>query len=180
MKAIWARNLFRWVLIWFAVQAVAQAATADAFFDTSLGDYAAELKTAKQQGKLGVLLVFEAEGCPFCHRMREQVLNQPAVQQFFRGRFSIFSVDTLGSVTVTDLVGQELTEKAFARSLKIRGTPTFLFIAADGREMARYTGATRDVEEFLALGRYVTEGHWQKTTFEQFYPDGRAARRRSP
>lgn len=183
MKASCIRNLCSWALLWFALQVASQAAaaaTADTFFDVSLGDYAAELKTAKQQGKLGLLLVFEAEGCPFCHRMREQVLSQPGVQQFFRGRFNIFSVDTLGSVMVTDLTGHELTEKAFARSLKVRGTPTFVFVASDGREMARYTGATRDAGEFLAFGRFVVEGHWQKSTFEQFYPEGRAARKKTP
>lgn len=175
------RKLIYLLMIWLAVQAPAQAAaSAEKFFDASLGDFAAELKAAKQQGKLGILLVFEAENCPFCHRMRAQVLNQPQVQAFYRSRFNIYSVDILGSVTVSDFAGQEVAEKAFARSLKVRGTPTFLFISVDGREMARYTGATRDVEEFMALGRYVTEGHWQASTFDQFYPDSRPGRRKTP
>lgn len=162
------RTLLRLVLIWFAALAMAYAAPGDAFFDTSLGDYAAELKTAQQQGKLGVLLVFEAEGCPFCKRMRAQVLSQPDVQQYFRRHFNIFSVDINGSVTVTGPDGKELTEKALSLKLKVRGTPSFFFYAVDGREIARYTGATRDADAFMALGRYVAEGHWQKTTFEQF------------
>lgn len=175
------RTLFRLVLIWFVATAAVrvQAAAGDAFFETSLGDYAAELRAAQQQGKQGVLLVFEAEGCPFCHRMREKVLSRPEVQSFFRQHFTAYSVDILGSVTVTDFSGRETTEKAFARALKVPATPTFLFIGIDGREIARYTGATRDVDEFMALGRYVTEGHWQKTSFAKFYPEGRAAYRGS-
>lgn len=173
------RNLFRFALIWLVALSAVQAAPGDAFFDASLGDYAAELKAARQQGKQGLLLVFEAEGCPFCHRMREQVLSKPDVQRFFRQHFAIYSVDLLGSVTVTDFAGKEATEKSFARSLKIRATPTFLFIGLDGKELARYTGATREVAEFMALGRYVTEGHWQKSTFEQFYPDSRPLHRES-
>lgn len=154
-----------------------RAATGDAFFDASLGDFAAELKAARQQGKLGVLLVFEAEGCPFCHRMRERVLSQATVQQYFRRHFSIFAVDFLGSVTVTDFAGQDVAEKAFARAWKVRGTPTYLFVDLDGRELARYTGATRDVEEFMALGRYVVDGHHRTASFEQFYPASRPSRR---
>ncbi len=146
----------------------AQAAPADAFFETSLGDFAAEIKTAQQQGKVGVLLMVEAEGCPYCRRMREQVLSQPAVQQYFKTHFNSFSLDMLGSVPVTDFTGKEVTEKTFARTLKIRGTPTFLFIAPDGKEMARYTGATKGVDEFMALGHFVADGHWQKMTFDQF------------
>jgi thioredoxin-related protein len=163
------RNLYRFVLIWFSVLTLAHAAPGDSFFETSLGDYAAELKTAQQQGKLGILLVLEAEGCPFCKRMREQVLGRAEVQQYFRKHFNAFSVDINGSVAVTGFDGKELTEKDFARSLKFKGTPSFFFIASDGREMARHTGATRDAETFMALGRFVAEGHWKTTRFDQFH-----------
>jgi thioredoxin-related protein len=162
------RTLSRFILIWFAALAVAHAAPGDAFFDTSLGDYAAELKTAREQGKQGILLVLEAEGCPFCKRMREQIMSRPEVQQYFHRYFNIFSIDINGSVMVTGVDGKEQTEKTFVRGLKFKGTPSFHFIAIDGREMARYTGATRDAETFMALGRYVAEGHWQKMTFEQY------------
>lgn len=158
-------------LLWLGV--TAHAAAGDAFFDASLGDFAAELKSARQEGKLGVLLVFEAEGCPFCHRMREQVLGRPAVQQYFRRHFSIFTVDINGSVTVTDFAGKEVTEKALSLAYKVRGTPTFVFVGVDGQTMARHAGTTRDAEEFLALGRYVVDGHWRNASYEQH----RAAKR---
>ncbi|MEW6512909.1 MAG: thioredoxin family protein [Pseudomonadota bacterium] len=162
------RILSRLLAIWLATLSLALAAPGDAFFDTSLGDYAAELKTAQQQGKQGILLVLEAEGCPFCKRMREQVLSRPEVQQYFRRHFNVFSVDINGSILVTGIDGKEQTEKAFVRGLKFRGTPSFHFFSAEGHEMARHTGATRDAEIFLELGRYVAEGHWRKMTFEQF------------
>ena len=162
------RSVFRLIMIWLTAVTLVHAAPGDAFFDASLGDYAAELKAAQQQGKQGVLLVVESEACPYCKRMREQVLSQTEVQQYFRRHFNSYSVDMNGSVPVTGLDGREMTEKAFVRTLKVRGTPTFLFFAADGREMARYNGATRDAATFLALGRYVAEGHWRKTTFDQY------------
>jgi thioredoxin-related protein len=178
MNSAALRKFLFWIWIGLAcVPLAARAAGADAFFDTSLGDFAAELQTARQQGKLGVLLVFEAEGCPYCRRMHEQVLNQAPVQEFYRRHFNIFAVDFLGSVGITDFAGKELSEKAFARAQRVRGTPTFLFVAPDGREMARYTGATRDAEEFMALGRFVAEGHHARTTFDQYYPASRPARR---
>jgi thioredoxin-related protein len=157
-----------WLFCLPLLAANALAASGDAFFDTSLGDFAAEIRTAQAKGKAGVLLMIEAEGCPYCRRMREKVLSQPAVQQYFRAHFNSFSVDFMGSVPVTDFTGKEVTEKNFARSQRVRGTPTFLFVGPDGKEMARYTGATRDADEFMALGRFVVDGHWQKMTFEQF------------
>jgi len=161
-------NLFRFLFIWLVTLTLAHAAPGDAFFDPTLGDYVAELKAAQQQGKQGILLVVEAEGCPFCKRMREQVLSRPEVQQYFHRHFNVFSLDMNGSVTVSGPDGKEQTEKTLVRTLKVRGTPSFLFFAPDGREMARYSGATRDVETFMALGRFVVEGHWQMMTFDQF------------
>jgi thioredoxin-related protein len=151
--------------------ALAPVAVADAsgFFDSSFGDFKAELATAAKDGKRGVLLMFEAEGCPYCRKMKEQVLNRSEVQTYYRKHFAIIGVDMLGSVTVTDFAGRSTTEKNFAREQRVRGTPTFLFVAADGKEMTRYTGATRDVREFMELGRYVVEGHWRKQDFQQFY-----------
>lgn len=162
------RSLFRCLTLWLVTLTLAHAASGDAFFDTTLGDYAAELRTAQQQGKQGILLVLEAEGCPYCKRMREQVLSRAEVQQYFRRHFGVFSVDINGSVMVIGIDGKEQTEKTFVRSLKFKGTPSFHFFAPDGREMARHTGATRDPETFISLGRYVAEGHWQKSSFEQF------------
>ena len=131
----------------------------------------------KLSGKRGVLLMFEVEGCPYCRRMKEQVLNRADVQNYFRRHFAIFSVDIVGSVAVTDFAGSTVTEKEFARAQRVRGTPTFLFVGTDGREMARYVGATRDVKEFMELGRFVADGHWRKQDFAQFYrntqPEGR-------
>ncbi|MFN6961877.1 MAG: thioredoxin family protein [Rhodocyclaceae bacterium] len=162
------KRLLRLTVFCLAWTTFAFAAPGDEFFDTSLGDFAAELRTAQQQGKRGILLVLEAEGCPFCKRMREQIMSRTEVREYFHRHFSVFSVDANGSVTVTAPDGKEMTEKALARSLRLKGTPTFVFIAPDGREMARYTGATRDAETFLVLGRYVAEGHWQRMSFEQF------------
>jgi len=155
------------MLSWVAAPVV--AADASGFFDASLGDFQAELAAAGKDGKLGVLLMFEVEGCPYCRKMKEQVLNRTEVQSYFRKHFAIYSVDIVGSITVTDFSGRSATEKSFAKERRVRGTPTFLFVATDGKEMARYVGATRDAREFMELGRFVVEGYWRKQDFSQFY-----------
>lgn len=153
-------------------------ASGDRFFDAGLGDFRAELATAQKEGKRGLLLMFEAEGCPYCRRMREQVLSHDEVQVYFRRHFAVFSVDVLGDVRVTDFTGAEVSEKMFARSMRVRGTPTFIFVGLDGKELTRYSGATKDAREFLQLGRYVAEGRYVNQSFEQFYPEAKAERKK--
>ena len=62
------------------------------FFEQTLGDLTEELEIAREEGKQGVFVFFEMDECPFCHRMKQTVLNQPEVQEYFRRVFS-FAVD---------------------------------------------------------------------------------------
>lgn len=155
-------------LVSLVLSAGARAASAERFFDQTLGDLKADLATAKQVGKLGVLVMFEAEGCPYCRRMKETVLNRDDVQAYFRQRYVILSVDVLGAVPITDFAGRELSEKQFARALHVAGTPTFVFFGLDGVEQARYSGATKDARMFLDLGRFVADGHFRQQGFDAF------------
>ncbi len=162
--------LYRIVIVFACLLNMAEssAASADAFFDQTLGDFREELDSAKKAGKGGVLLMFEAEGCPYCRKMRSTVLNRADVQTYFKAHFAIFSVDILGAVPVTDFAGKETTEARFAKSMRVLGTPTFLFASPDGVELARYTGATRDAAEFLRLGEFVVGGKFKHQTLDTF------------
>lgn len=158
------------VLLGLAVlaTAVARGAEADRFFDQGLGDFQAELAAAKESGKRGLLLMFETEGCPYCRKMRETILNQPQVQTYFRRHFSIFSVDMLGDVEIQDVAGRSMSEKAYARELGVRATPTFIFIGTEGRVLASHAGASRDAREFMQLGHYVAEGFHKTLSFAEY------------
>jgi len=131
------------------------------FFDETFGNMRDELKTAREQGKLGILVFFELDECPFCHRMKETVLNQPQVQEYFKKNFLMFAVDIEGDVDMFDFDGQPRTQKdwAFAAN-RVRATPVFQFYDLNGAPTARYTGATAGVEEFMWLGEYVVSGKY--------------------
>ena len=83
------------------------------FFTLTFGDFKEELATARAEGKKGILLFFEQEECPFCHRMRTTVLNQPEVQDFYRKNFLNFAVDIESTNEITDFQGHSTTQKAF-------------------------------------------------------------------
>ena len=144
------------------------------FFDQTLGDFSEELITAREQGKKGIFIFFEMDDCPFCRRMEETVLNQPEVQEYFKEHFLTFSLDIEGDIVITDFQGNNIKEKDFAFKVhRVRATPVMMFFDLEGEPVARYTGATADVDEFLLLGRYVVDGIYRDKPFTRYKRDQR-------
>lgn len=159
------------LLLFMLSASVSLAETRDVekyFFDQMLGDFKSELVTAKKEGKQGVLLMFELDDCPFCHRMKATILNQSEVQDYYRKHFLIFSVDTKGDNPMVDFKGKETTEKQFSVENRIRATPVFAFFDLEGKQMTRFTGAAKDSHEFMQFGRYVAEGHYKSMPFAKY------------
>lgn len=157
---------------------VSIAETRDAqqyFFDAKMGDFKSELATAKMEGKKGILLMFELDDCPFCFRMKQTILNQSEVQDYYHKYFLIFPVDLKGDVAMVDFKGKATTEKAFGLEQRIYGTPVFDFFDLDGNRMVRFPGAAKDVNEFLLLGRYVVEGAYATMPFAKYKRQGQGA-----
>ena len=100
------------------------------FFQQSLGDFTEELAIAREEGKKGIFVFFEMDECPFCHRMKNTVLNRPEVQT---------------------------TQKQFASRSRVRATPVLAFYDLEGNQVMKYTGATSGSEEFMWLAEYVAE-----------------------
>lgn len=157
-----------WLAIVMLTASVSALAAGSGFFQSSFGDYQSELRAAKQAGKTGVMLFFEQDGCPFCKRMEETVFNQPDVQAYFHKHFLIYAVDIRGDVPIKDFQGKPTTEKDFAFAYRVRATPVMAFFDPTGKLMYRYTGATRDKAEFLALGRYIVSGAYRTQPFETY------------
>jgi len=139
------------------------------FFSETFGDFQEELDNAREQGKLGVLIFFEMDDCPFCHRMKQMVLNQSKVQTYFKQHFLNFSVDTKGDLEVVDFAGDSYTQKDFAlKKNRVRATPVFAIYDLEGNMIARYTGATSGIDEFLLLGEFIVSGAYQDLRFSQY------------
>ncbi len=155
------KSLIAFLVLCFSSWANAETRDVGLFFDQNLGDLKAELATAKKDGKKGILLMFELDNCPFCYRMKRTILNQSEVQDYYHKNFLIFGIDAAGDNSLTDFGGKETTEKAYALANRVRATPVFAFFDLEGKVMTRYTGAAKDVNEFMLLGKYVSEGGYK-------------------
>ena len=180
MDQVDCKNISHYMRLWFAifllltVSVGAIASEEDArdprmfFFSQSFGDLPEELQVAKDQGKQGLLLFFEAEGCPYCLGMLKRVFSQKYVQDWYQERFLSIAIDIHGDVEIKDFDGITLPSKVFAQHRKVYMTPLMAFIDLDGNEIYRHLGMVKSPEEFLLMGEYITEGHYFDTEFTVF------------
>lgn len=138
------------------------------FFTQTFGDLPEEMQVARDGGKLGMLLFFEAESCPYCQHMLRKVLSRKDVQDWYRERFVNIAVDIHGDVEFRDFDGITLPSKVFAEHRRIYLTPVVSFLNLDGAEIYRHLGMIKTPEEFLVLGAYIEGGHYFDTEYEVF------------
>jgi thioredoxin-related protein len=152
-----------------ALAAIAgETPNSDEFFTPTFGDLREEAATAREAGKQGMLLFFEADACPYCQRMRRNVLSDPGVQDWFASRFVSIAIDIHGDVELTDFDGITLPSKVFSDHRKVFLTPVVSFIDLDGNEIYRRVGMIKTPQEMLLLGKYIEGKHYYDTEYRVF------------
>lgn len=146
------------------------------WFLESLLDLNDDLKEAADKGKR-LVIMWELKGCPYCKKIHEINLADPAIETFIKERFELLQLNIIGAREVTDFDGQRLTEKEFARKYGVRATPTFQFFPerADGlaqkqpaaREVARWQGYM-EPKPFLSMFRFVVDKAYEKTSLVDY------------
>jgi thioredoxin-related protein len=138
------------------------------FFALSFGDLKAEAAEARAAGKRAMFVMYTRDDCPYCERMKRDVLALEPVQDYYRREFAVLAVDLRGAVPLVDFAGRATTEKAFGAAQGVKLTPTIVFYDFDGKPLARHAGEIRDPREFLLLGEFVASGAYRSGTFAEF------------
>ncbi len=139
------------------------------FFHQTFGDLLEEVEIAKDEGQGSILVMFELNDCPWCERMKAMILNQSEVQDYYRKHFRILTMNVEGDNLIVNFNGENIAEKDFAlKHNRIRATPVFLFLDLEGKRIMRFTGAAKSVEEFMLLGEFVVQRHYETTNFIKF------------
>ena len=138
------------------------------FFTPTFGDLTEEMQVARDEGKLGMLLFFEAESCPYCQHMVHKLFSQRQVQEWYGERFVSIAVDIHGDVELTDFDGITLPSKVFADHRRVFLTPVLAFIDLDGNEIYRHLGMIKTAEELLLLGEYVAGNNHYRMEYKTF------------
>ncbi len=157
------------VALLLSVCLIAVSQAEETFFSETFGDFQEELSTAKEEGKKGIFVFFEMDECPFCHRMKTTIFNQPDVIEAMRRDFLAFRWDIEGDTEVVDFDGEQGTMKQLAeKKYRVRATPVMVFFDLNGKPVLRYTGPTRTKREFLWMIEYVRDGHYRDISFARF------------
>ncbi len=159
------RRFFAALLLGLALVPAGAAEGWEGFFELSFGDLRAEAADARKAGKQGLLLMYHFDECPYCARMKREVLSRPEVQARFRRDFRAIAIDTRGSLEVTGFDGRALPEREFARAAGVRATPSFQFYSPQGALLYTHAGALYDPAEFNLLGDYVASGAYRGASF---------------
>ena len=142
-------------------------AGSDAFFSASSTDLQQVLTQARQERK-GLVALFEMAGCSECRKLRETVLRDPAVQNYYRQHFLSVSFDLASLTPLTDFTGQTVTPVQLALAYRVRVSPTLVFYDASGQPVTHFTGPIQDAAEFLQLGRYVADAAYESAPFRTY------------
>ncbi len=135
-----------------------------------------DLKDANGKNKR-LVIMWELKGCPYCKKIHEINLADPAIETFIKDKFEVLQLNIVGSREVTDFDGQKLPEKQFAQKYGVRYTPTFQFFpdSIDGladrkpaaREVARWQGYM-EPKPFLAMFRFVQQKAYEKSSLTDY------------
>jgi len=159
-------------LLFLTTNTIAEPLKRDAnshFFHVSFNNLQEEIEQAKEEGKQGVFIMFSDPDCPWCLKMKSTIMSRVAVQEYYKKHFRVLHIDTRGNGLMSDFTGTEMSEKDFAFKVhRVRATPVFMVFDLKGKDLLRYTGATRDSREFKMLGEYVVSKAYKNTNFTRY------------
>ncbi|MEZ5801311.1 MAG: thioredoxin family protein [Nitratireductor sp.] len=125
------------------------------WFSETFRDIREDMATAKAEGKR-LAIIFEQRGCIYCKKLHEAVLSDPEVRDYIRDHYMVVQYNMFGDVEVTDLDGEQLSEKSAARKWRVVYTPTIMFFPEDATD--EKTSADRAAVEIMpgAFGKWTT------------------------
>lgn len=120
---------------------------------------------AQQEGKK-VLIYANAVWCTYCKKQEKEVFSQQNVQDLTNEHFYTVWLD-IESEEKLIFRGEEVSQRDFARAMRITGTPTFIFLDSKGEIIAGQPGFIPE-DLYLQILRFVSTDAYLDQSFEEF------------
>ncbi len=138
-----------------------------AWFSNSFMDIGEDIADAAAQNKR-LMLFFYQDGCPYCKKLIEFNFTQHDIVKKAQSTVDVLAINIWGDREVTWLDGETMTEKAFAKKMRVMFTPTMLFLDEQGKVALRVNGYYKP-SKFKAALTYVAEKGEKKERFAEYY-----------
>ena len=110
-----------------------------AWFKNSFLDIREDINEAAANGRR-VMLYFYQDGCPYCAKLIQDNFTQRSIVEKTQKYFDVIAINMWGDREVTDLAGNLVTEKQFAKSARVMFTPTLLLLTEKAQVALRING----------------------------------------
>jgi thioredoxin-related protein len=136
------------------------------WFKESFLDIASDVEEATAAGR-HVILFMHLNDCPYCARMADENFANAPYTPFIREHFDVIQINIKGDREVAFDAETSVTEKELARLLKVRYTPTILFLNQENQTVLRLNGY-RSVPAFKHALDYVQQQAYLNTSLSRF------------
>jgi thioredoxin-related protein len=131
-----------------------------------------EWRSLKEAQKLAdennkkVLVYANASWCTFCKKMEKEVFTSKTVQEKTAKDFYPVWIDIESQDSLT-FRGDTMTQAQFARTMRVTGTPTFVFFGPDGEIIAGQPGFIPE-KVYVQILDYIGSDAYLKQSFEEY------------
>jgi thioredoxin-related protein len=98
-----------------------------------------------------LILYIHQDSCPYCYKFITKNLGDKNTKNKIQENFAIVALNMFGDKDITDVDGEEYTEKEFAIKHKVQFTPSLLFFNEEGKQLLRLNGYINIKDFNLAL-----------------------------
>jgi thioredoxin-related protein len=128
------------------------------WFKPSFLDFREDVAEARAE-KRHVMVFFHLDDCSWCAKMLKESFESGDNRAFMEKHLDVVAVNMRGAQEAFWTDGSRHTERSLAQHLKVRGTPTLLFLGPDGAIALRLDGyrdpnALREALELVQRGDY--------------------------
>ena len=163
-RRVWGATVAAWLRLGSGLALGLVVGVAHAvLFERSVDDLQREIRAAGAEGKQ-LAVVLSLPDCPGCLEMEKTVYRDTHTQRAIERRFRTVHLDLARSEPITDSKGRATTAVDLAKGLRAFGTPSFVFFAADGSLLYRYSG-TLDRAGLRRLADYVVRAKYETVPF---------------
>ncbi len=142
------------------------------WFKQSFLDLGEDLEDANADNKI-IFLYFHQNGCPYCKKLLDDNFTNKEIVSKMKQHFEVLEINMWGDRPVTLFNGQEISEKNFARQMKVMFTPTLIALDSQGKSLFRMNGYYAP-DKFTIVLDYLLELQQKRASNSETIPTFKA------